>query len=54
MRLGGEAELLKYKEKNELRHSALSQSEVKDLLLSWRGGTEEEDFHRDFVKARNF
>ena len=27
---------------------------MKDLLLNWRGGTEEEDFRRDFVKAQNF
>ena len=27
---------------------------MKDLLFSWRGGTEEEDFRRDFVKAQNF
>ena len=37
-----------------MRHSAFSRSEVKDLLLSWRGGTEEADFRRDFVKAQNF
>ena len=54
MRLRGEAELLEHEKKNELRHWAFSRSEVKDLLFSWRGGTEEEDFHRDFVKAPNF
>ena len=53
MGLRGEAELLKHEEKNELRHSAFSQSEVKDLF-SWRRGTEEEDFRRDLVKAQNF
>ena len=52
--LRGEAELLKHEEKNELRHPAFSRSEVKDLLLSWRGGTEEAGFQRDFVKAQNF
>ena len=52
--LRGEAELLKHEEKNELRHSAFSQAEVKHSLLSWRGGTEEEDFHRDIVKKTEF
>ena len=37
-----------------MRHSAFSRAEVKHLLLSWRGGTEEEDFHRDIVKTQNF
>ena len=37
-----------------MRHSAFSQAEVKHSLLSWRGGTEEEDFHRDIVKNQNF
>ena len=49
----GGAEKLKHEEKKELRHCALSRSDVRVEPLSERGGRIEEDVLRDLINNQN-
>ena len=44
---------MKHEEKKELRHCAISKSDVRVEPLSERGGIEEEDFLRDLTNDQN-
>ena len=49
----GGAEKLRHEEKKELRHCALSRSDVRVEPLSERGGRIEEDVLRDLINNQN-